>query len=67
MLKTILKKIKEYLTYPSTVKGLIFVAGLIGYNIQPEFLNQILAAVGSVIAIIEILYSDADVVTKKKK
>jgi hypothetical protein len=67
MLKTIISKIGEYLKYPSTSKGIIIVLGLIGVNIEPEFLNQILLAVGSIVAIIEVLFSDADVVSKKKK
>lgn len=66
MFKKIISKIGEYLKYPSTSKGIIIVLGLIGVNIEPAFLDQILLTVGSIIAIIEVLFSDADVIKKKK-
>lgn len=51
MIDLILNKLKE----PSTLKGLAMLAGLVGYQIAPELLNTIIAAVGAVIALIEVI------------
>ncbi len=67
MFKKILSKIKEYLAYPSTSKGLVFALGLVGYTIEPAALESILYTVGSIVALLEVFTSDADVITKKKK
>ena len=67
MFKTILSKITEYLKYPSTIKGIVMVLGLIGYNIDPAFLDQIVLTIIAIVGVIEVLFSDSDVVTKKKK
>jgi hypothetical protein len=66
MFKKVISKIKEYLTYPSTIKGIVMVLGLIGYNIDPAFLDQIILAIIAIVGAIEMLFSDADVVKKKK-
>jgi len=66
MFKKIISKIKEYLAYPSTTKGIVFALGLAGYTIEPTALESILYTVGSIIALLEVFTSDADVIKKKK-
>ena len=62
-----LNKLLEYLKYPSTVKGLFTIIGLLGYTFAPAFQEQIAAACIAIVGVISTLLSDADVVTKKKK
>ena len=46
----LLEKLKE----PSTIKGLVMVAALIGVNVDPELQNKILGGAAAVYALMQI-------------
>lgn len=51
---TILKKLSE----PSTYKGLTIIIGLVGYQINPELLNQIIVVCTGIFGLIEIIRTE---------
>lgn len=56
-----MNKLKEYLKYPSTYKGLTGILGLIGVALNPEQADAFAAAGVAVYSFIALLFSDADV------
>ncbi len=62
-----LNKIKEWLAYPSSKTALISIAAAAGIVIDPTFIEYILSAAMAAIGIIDLIKSDVDVVSKKKK
>ena len=50
----ILKKLSE----PSTYKGLTIIIGLIGYQIEPALLNQIIVVCSGIFGLIEIIRTE---------
>jgi len=54
-------KIKEYLAYPSTWKGLVTLLTIVGVTLSPEQ-AELIATVGtSAVALIWTFFSDSDV------
>lgn len=56
-----LKKILDYLKYPSTWQGVITLLALAGVNIAPEQSSAIVAAAVGVVGAISMFFSDTDV------
>lgn len=54
-------KIKEYMAYPSTWKGLVTLLGVIGVTLNPEQ-AELIATIGvSIVGLIATFFSDSDV------
>lgn len=62
-----LKKIGEYLSYPSTWKGLITLLTVFGVSIAPEQAEAIITAGVSLVGAIWTFFSDKDVKTPSVK
>ena len=61
MLKNLLKAIGDYLRYPSTIKGIIALLGVVGVSLSPEQSEAITTAAVSLYGAISIFFSDSDV------
>jgi len=64
---TMLDWIKERGKEPSTYKGLAALFGVIGYQLDPEAFEIIIAAVLAVIGAIDFFQNEGKVLTKKKE
>lgn len=52
--------LKRKLTEPSTIRALIGLAGIFGYNLAPELAEPIATAVAAAIAIVEIVRKEKE-------
>jgi len=52
---TKIEKIKKLVKQPSTIRGLVILAGLIGYSVKPEEINAIIGGIAMLLSVLEIL------------
>lgn len=64
-MKELLKKLGEYLKYPSTYKGIVALLGVIGVNVMPEQAEAIATLGVAIYGALSVFLSDADVKAKK--
>lgn len=60
-MKKIIKKLVDFLRYPSTWKGIITALGLVGVTLVPEQAEAITTAGVALVAAIWTFFSDSDV------
>lgn len=60
-MKQIIVKLLDWLTYPSTVKGIIGVLGAAGVVVSPEHAEKIVAGVIGLVGVVQIFVDDTKI------